>query len=206
MTENVMITRYDLGYRNIVREFLKGFFSGQDKRIFAGKNPYVLEVSLKIIGDSRTLDQNALLWKLYTIIADILNHDDPRAKETPSRLYDADMIDYAPIHTVTCQTELVTAYKILAESGEEALKGHLIEDVDNGDGTHTLTFRETTSFWDTVRLADLLTAKIADLEEMGRTRHDDGYVKAIIDDFHAMQKKEKVNERNKVYARPVDCS
>lgn len=189
ITENVMISRYDLSYRNIVREFLAGFFAGQNKRIESGKNPYILEVSLKIIGDSRTLDQNAMLWKLYTIIANILNHDDPRALATPSDLYNADMIDYAPVHSVTCLTELVKAYTILAESGEEALRGHLVEDVDNLDGAHTLTFRETTSFWDTVRLADLITAKIADLEDMGKTRYNDGYVKAIIDDFHAMQKK-----------------
>jgi hypothetical protein len=191
IAENVMLARYDIGYRNIVREFLRGLFDGQDRRIAAGKSPYVVEVSLKVIGDCRTVDQNAMLWKLYTLIAEILNHDDPRARVKPSDLYDADMVDYAPIHTVTCHGNLVAAYKILAESGQDALRGHLIKDIDQGDGNHVLTFRETTSFWDTVKLADLITAKIADLEDMGRTRHTDGFVKAIIDDFHKMQSEKK---------------
>ena len=56
------------------------------------------------------------------------------------------------------------------------------------DDTVDLTFIETSSFWDTIKFADFLQKKLDELEEMGRTRYNDGYVKSLIDDFNTKLK------------------
>jgi len=189
LAENVFIARYDLGYKQIFRDWIKNTFDVNDKRIAKGKEPVELEITIKARYDDRTVLENALLWKIYSNIAEILNHEDPRARVTVQQLYDKDMEDYAPIHEIDVPDNLVSAFILVAEMGEDKIRGHLVKKIDNGDGTYHLVFQETSSFWDTVRFSDLIKAKIDELEDMGRNRWNDGFVKAIIDDFHAHMKK-----------------
>jgi len=191
LAENVFIARYDLGYKQIFREWLRNTFDVNDKRIAKGKEPVELEITVKAYYDDRTVLENALLWKLYTNIAEIMNHESKGPFVTPQNLYDLDMEDYAPIHEIDVPDNLVSAFILVADMGEDNIKGHLVKKIDNGDGTHHLVFRETSSFWDTVRFSYLIKAKIDELEDMGRTRWNDGFVKAIIDDFHAHIKDKK---------------
>lgn len=189
LVENVFISRYELGYKNIIREWLRNTFDVNDRRVAKGKEPVELEITVKAFYDDRTVSENAMLWKLYSMIAEIINHENPRARVTPQSLYDKDMEDYATIHEIDVPANLVSAFCIMAEMGEDEIKGHFVSKYDNGDGTIHLVFQETSSFWDTVRFSDLIKAKIDELEDMGRSRMNDGFVKAIIDDFHAHNKK-----------------
>ena len=187
--ENVFIARYDLGYKTVFREWLQQAFNANEKRLSKGNEPMVLEIEIKSHADDRTVSANNLLWKILTLQADILNHEANSVKMiTPQELYDTDMADYAPVHTITVPKNLASAYCIVAESGEDAIKGHLKERTDNLDDTVDLTFIETSSFWDTVKFADFLQIKLDELEEMGRTRYNDGYVKSLIDDFNTKLK------------------
>jgi len=188
LAENVFIARYDIGYKQIFREWLRNTFDVNDKRVSKGKEPCELEITIKAYYDDRTVSENALLWKLYTNLCDILKHENPRLHLTPQDLYDKDMEDYAPIHEIDVPDNLVSAFILVADMGDDKIKGHVIKNIDNGDGTHHLVFLESSSFWDTVKFSDLIKAKIDELEDMGRTRWNDGYVKAIIDDFHTHMK------------------
>ena len=188
LAENVFIGRYDLGYKNIFRAWLQKTFEANDKRVAKGKQPVELEITIKAHYDDRTVKENALLWKIYTNIADILNHENPRLRVTPQDLYDKDMEDYAYYHEIDVPNHLVSAFILVAEMGEDEIKGHLVKRIDNGDETMHLVFQETSSFWDTVRFSELIKAKIDELEEMGRTRWNDGFTKAILDDFHVHMK------------------
>jgi hypothetical protein len=191
LAENVFIARYELGYKQIFREWLRNTFAVNDKRVAKGKEPVELEITIKAHYDDRTVSENALLWILYTNLCEILNHENPRLRVTPQQLYDKDMEDYAPIHEIDVPENLVSAFILVAEMGEDNIKGHLIKKIDNGDGTWHLVFQESSSFWDIVRFSDLIKAKIDELEDMGRTRMNDGFVRAIIDDFHAHMKEKK---------------
>lgn len=191
LAENVFIARYELGFKNIFRDWLRNTFDVNDKRIAKGKESVELEITVKAYYDDRTVSENNMLWKLYTLIAEILNHENPKAKITPQELYDKDMEDWAIIHEIDCPTNLVSAYIIVAEMGEDEIKGHLVQKIDNGDGTWHLVFKESSSFFDTIRFSDLIKEKIDELEEMGRTRWNDGFVKALIDDFHKHMEKAK---------------
>jgi hypothetical protein len=191
LAENVFIARYELGYKHIFREWLKNTFDVNDKRVAKGKEPVELEITIKAFYDDRTVSENALLWKLYTNLCEILNHENPRLRVTAQELYDKDMKDYAPIHEIDVPENLVSAFILVAEMGEDNIKGHLVKKIDNGDKTWHLVFQESSSFWDTVRFSDLIKAKIDELEDMGRTRLNDGFVRAIIDDFHAHMKDKK---------------
>lgn len=191
LAENVFIARYELGFKNIFRKWLRNTFDVNDKRISKGKEPAELEITVKAYYDDRTVSENNMLWKLYSLISEILNHENPKAKVTPQELYDKDMEDWATFHEIDCPANLVSAYIIVAEMGEDEIKGHLVQKIDNGDGTWHLVFKESSSFFDTIRFSDLIKEKIDELEEMGRTRWNDGFVRAIIDDFHAHQKEKK---------------
>lgn len=187
--ENVFIARYDLGYKNVFREWLQQAFNANEKRLSKGNEGIMLEIEIKSRYDDRSVIANNLLWKILTIQADILNHEMHSVKMvTPQELYDNDMADYAPIHKITVPKNLASAYCIVAESGEEKVKGHLKDRLDNLDDTVDLTFIETSSFWDKIKFADFLQRKLDELEEMGKTRYNDGYVKSLIDDFNTKLK------------------
>ena len=192
LPENVFITRYDIDYRQLFREWLQSAFDTNKKRIEKGKQPLILEVSVKAHYDDRSIKANNLLWKALTILATAMSKDGTRV--SPQELYDIDMKDFAPLYERTFPNEYIQAMCIMAESGEDEtgnVIGHVREVRDNGDGTSTMVLQKTSSYFNAEEFARYLECKLYELEEMGKSRHTDSETKALIDDFHAHLKRGK---------------
>lgn len=68
----------------------------------------LLEISIDYHYKKRTLDQNSLMWSLYTIEAYAHNAGLSGAREhlvTAKELYENDIREYAPVVTIECKTE-----------------------------------------------------------------------------------------------------
>ena len=192
LPENVFITRYDIDYRQLFREWLQSAFDTNAKRLEKGKQPLILEVSVKAHYDDRSIKANNLLWKALTILATAMSKDGTRV--SPQELYDIDMKDFAPLYERTFPNEYIQAMCIMAESGEDEtgnVIGHVREVRDNGDGTSTMVLQKTSSYFNAEEFARYLECKLYELEEMGKSRYTDSETKALIDDFHEHLKRGK---------------
>jgi len=105
-----------------------------------------LDLTVDRLSIGRTLDQNALMWALYEVEADVENGGmlGPGAT-TKDELYDRDMLEHAPVVTVTVDAEQADHVKRLA-------KIKAVRFVGDG-GRLELDVMITTSKWDTVRMA-----------------------------------------------------
>ena len=185
-SENLVIVKYADDWASIVQTWLRECVDANDRRIASGKQPCELEITIKAHYDDRTVKSNALMWVIYDLQAQILNREGKYIRNpiTPMELYKQDMEWYAPVHTKTVDNEFVAAVIAFAEQGEGELRGHLVSKiVDDLAQSTKLTFRETSSFWDTATFATFIEYKLAELETMGRDRWNDGEVKGLIDDF-----------------------
>lgn len=185
--DNLFLCRYSDDWKKIILPYLRYITDINDKRVNDNKNPCVIEITIKPRLDDRTLKENALMWKIYEIQADILNREaqDVKNPVTIQELYDEDMKGYAPVHTKICAVNDEQAIIAFAEQGDCEYRGHLIDSVHDDDGYATIRFRETSSFWDTAKFSEFLEYKINELEQMGQERWNNGEVKALIDDFKA---------------------
>lgn len=190
-SENLVIVKYEDDWASIIQPWLRECVDANDRRIANGKQPCELEVTIKAHYDDRTVKANALMWKIYDLQAQILNREGQfiRNPIKPMELYKQDMEGYAPVHEKICDTIDAPAIIAFAESGECEYRGHLIGREDTQDEVDRdisiLTFRETSSFWDSATFATFIEYKLAELETMGKDRWNDGEVKALIDDFKA---------------------
>ena len=188
-SENLVITKYADDWAPIVQAWLRECVDANDRRIANGKQPAELEISIKAHYDDRTVKANALMWVIYDLQAQILNREGQYIRNPikPMELYKQDMEGYAPTHEKSCDTIDAAAIIAFAESGECEYRGHLInredEKIDTDCFITHLTFRETSSFWDTATFATFIEYKLAELETMGRDRWNDGTVKGLVDDF-----------------------
>jgi hypothetical protein len=96
----------------------------------------------------RTLDQNALMWVLYTILAYIMNAGVSGAKAqevTRTQLYEQDVDDYCPSFIIKIQREHIEYIK------QEYRKCTVIKEEDN---TIYMKVVITTSHFNTVQMAE----------------------------------------------------
>jgi len=191
-SDNLAVFRYGADWSSLVQPWLMGLVDASDKRLANGKQPIELEITVKAHYDDRSVEANALMWVIYDVKCEILNHEmqNIRNRITPMELYTQDMKDYAPHHVKIVPQEFVSAIIAYAELGEGDIKGHLESKFINADGTVTITIIESSSFWDSVFFATFIEYQLAELQEMGRTRFNDGFVKGLIDDFNEKIKKE----------------
>lgn len=189
-SENLVITKYSDDWAPIVQAWLRECVDANDRRIANGKSCCELEITIKAHYDDRTVKANSLMWVIYDLQAQILNREGQYIRNPikPMELYKQDMEGYAPTHEKVCDSIDAAAIIAFAESGECEYRGHLIGRASVGGYDLTnekvkLTFRETSSFWDTATFATFIEYKLAELETMGRDRWNDGTVKGLIDDF-----------------------
>lgn len=184
-SENLVITKYADDWAPIVQGWLRECVDANDRRVAKGKAPAELEITIKAHYNDRSVEANALMWVIYDLQAQILNREGQYIRNPikPMELYKQDMEGYAPVHEKICDTTDAPAIIAFAESGECEYRGHLIGREDADCSLTKLTFRETSSFWDTATFATFIEYKLAELETMGRDRFSDGVVKGLIDDF-----------------------
>lgn len=184
-SDDLVILKHDRLDRERIQKELYKILAKNDERIMSGREPLELDIVITIKNEHRSLKANNLLWLIYTKQAEILNLEGKEVKKIqPRELYDVDMKDYAPVHAKRVMAEFVPAIIAFAENDPDCeFRGHLVSKQDVGDGIVELVFRETSSFWDTALMAKFIEAKIAELEQMGKDRYNDGDVQAIIEDF-----------------------
>ncbi len=107
-----------------------------------------IEVTLDIHYRKRTLDQNALMWALYEVLADSVNGEVIEAEfsVTPESLYKEDMLAVAPTVPVVIQAKYLDSLKQLDVSWRRAMPV---------EGTDMVTAEviRTSSKWNTVEMA-----------------------------------------------------
>jgi hypothetical protein len=84
-----------------------------------------LDIKIEIHYKKRTLDQNALMWSLYTIEANEHNagmSGDKSQNVTTQELYENDLIEHAPVVKLQCSKDflgvLKSEYKVIGEQEE----------------------------------------------------------------------------------------
>lgn len=191
--DDLVILKHDQIDRERIRSELYKLIAKNEERLAKGDDAVLLDVVIDIHYSHRSIKSNNLLWLIYTKQAEILNREAKQVHRiTPKELYDVDMVDYAPVHVKKVLAEFVPAIIAFAENDPDCeFKGHLVSRSGNHDGYIELTFRETSSFWDTMAMTGFIEAKIAELEQMGRDRYNDGDVQKIVTDFQTMMKGNK---------------
>jgi hypothetical protein len=186
-SDNLFAVHFEKDWAQIVQTWQRECVDANDRRIANGKNCCELEITVKTHFNDRTIKANALMWVIYDLQCEILNREGKYIQHPikPIELYNQDMEGYAPVHKHMCSKSEEWACISFAESGDEKCDypGHFVSRTYTDDEKVLLTFRETSSFWDSVAFATFIEYKLAELETMGRDRWNDGVVKGLIDDF-----------------------
>jgi len=140
-------------HRKAVMRFIKWLEAEQLK---SGEQAE-LELTVDKAGSARNMDQNALMWSLYEIEADVDNGGmlGPGAV-TKDDLYDRDMREYAEATTIEISADQLDHVKGLAKIKDIRLAGNGRLEVD---------VMITSSKWDVIRMAkhiDMLFNRLAD--------------------------------------------
>ncbi len=118
-----------------------------------------LIMTLEEIGQGRSLDANALMWALYEIEADVDNGGLSGPGEVVKEdLYDADMMRYAPVVTLSIAADQLSYVRAMAKIKDVRLVG---------DGRLEVDVLITSSKWDTVRFAKHLDRQFNRLAAKG---------------------------------------
>lgn len=138
-------------------------FQGWIQKVRERRDGEDVELDLIVEGASsaRTLDQNALMWALYEIEADVMNGGriGPGAV-TKDELYDRDMEEHAPVVTVEIAKDQIDAVARLAKIKETrpSWSREIFAIVD---------IMITSSKWDTKRMALHIDMQFDRLASMG---------------------------------------
>jgi len=189
--DDLVLLRYTEEARKRVREELRKITARNDENFLAGKKQIELDVMIDIAYRPRSLSANALMWALYTLLAQAMDKENKRLDPyTAQELYDRDMEACAPRHVFFCTPESLPFFKIVLEKDY----GHVVKEEDVGNGFISVEIMETSSFWDSKRMSDHIERLMNELESMGITRGANGDVSKIFDDFQAWKEKaEKVD-------------
>lgn len=138
-----------------------------------------VNVSLEIDFDKRSLSANALMWAIYRIQAYYMNKELKAVKKIrEEELYEKDMEDYADRHKIKCpkKSELFFETIITKEKGKIKKKTEI-------DGFVYFEIWETSSYWNTKKMAEFIQIKLYELEQAGITRIEDGNLDKVFNDF-----------------------
>jgi hypothetical protein len=122
-----------------------------------------IEVTLDIHYRKRTLDQNALMWALYEVMANELNGDmvgDAQSEISAEDLYRDDMMERAPTVAIVIQSKYLNDLKTLDVSWRRALP---IEGTD----MVTAEVVRTSSKWNTVEMSRHIEGMFNRISTMG---------------------------------------
>lgn len=151
------------------------------ERELAGKEPIDFDVTVNIHYRKRSLDANALMWALYTLMAEAMTRENPtRNPFTAQELYDEDMKQFAPRHYLSCDPASLSFFVMVLEQERGHVKA--IHDSEQ-TGNKVIEIWQTSSYWDTKQMSDHIERLLNTLDDMGISSHTNGDLKKVFDDF-----------------------
>lgn len=150
--EHLLVLRVDETFWDSVYKRLKEHVEKNDARIFAGQEPFKLEVTLGVDYRHRSLSANAWLWAMHTIEADIVNGGKGGGKwygvndVTPEMIHEDYMDRLAPRAEVVVDAWLVP---MLSETARIIAKEPLT------DGRVKVSLMKTSSYMNSREFASL---------------------------------------------------
>jgi hypothetical protein len=179
-SDRLTLFEYSKDSEQRVSRELRRLNEANKKRYLKGQNPIELDVSIDIIYRPRSLRANNLMWGLYEIIAKVMDRENSRVDPfTAEELYQRDMEDCAPRHTVFCVEDSLEFFKMVLEKE----RGHVkkVDKIENG--FYAIEIWQTSSYWDTRMMSDHINRLMNELETMGVTKENNGDIDKIFSDF-----------------------
>jgi hypothetical protein len=174
-------------YARLYEELKKLAGKVEENRI-AGKDDIDLDITVDILYRKRSLEANALMWALYTLIAEALNRENKTRKPvTPQELYDEDMAVVAPKHRIECRAESVNFFTDILSRERGRIRE--ITDHPEMEGWKVIEVWQTSSFWNTSQMSVHIERLLNTLDDMKITQHTNGDLKKVFDDFTEWRKK-----------------
>jgi len=178
--DNLIILKHDDDSRERIQKELYKINDKNLVRIAEGKETVELDVVIDINYSERSLSQNALMWKLYDVLAEALNREaGTRYRVSPESLYEEDMKEWAPRHRLYCDKESLPFFKIVLE--EERGKIRAVRELP--DGKYEIEVWRTSSYWNTVEMNNHIDRLLNTLEQMGVIAENNGKLDAIMRDI-----------------------
>jgi len=176
--DKIVLLPYPLNAKERIAKFFLSVIEKNKVNAEKKKDPVTLDVRIEV-SDKRSLDANALMWSIYNIQVYYMNIELKQIKQiTKNDLYDKDMEDYAPKHWIKCQPESREFFRqVLTEE-----KGKIKKEIEK-DGHVYFQVWETSSYWNTKRMAEFIDLKLNELEQAGITRLEDGNLDKVFLDF-----------------------
>jgi hypothetical protein len=176
--DNIVLLPFDSNAKSRVEKFILSVIKRDEANKQKNKPLSTIDVRIEI-SDRRSLEANALMWSIYAIQAECMNKEMKLVKQiTRQELYDKDMADYAPKHWIKCLPESKEFFRqILTEE-----KGKIKKEIEK-EGLIYFQVWETSSYWNTKRMAEFIDLKLNELEQAGITRLEDGNLEKVFLDF-----------------------
>lgn len=186
--ENLILLAYFPEAKARVRKELIALKKKNEELEAQGKESIELDVEINILYKPRSLNANRLMFKLYNVIAEMLNAEAKTMnKITADELYEKDMEDWAAKHQIKCDNiSLPFVVEILEQE-----KGHVKNKSWDGDNW-VLEIWQTSSYWNTKQQSEHIDRLFSTIESMGRNRINNGDLAVIYDDFKKWKKKEDI--------------
>jgi hypothetical protein len=179
-SDRLTLFEYSRDSEQRVSRELRKLNEANKKRFLKGQNPIELDISIDIIYRPRSLRANNLMWGLYEVIAKVMDRENSRVDPfTAEELYQRDMEDCAPRHTVFCAEDSLEFFKMVLEKE----RGHVkkVDKIENG--FYAIEIWQTSSYWDTRMMYDHINRLMNELETMGVTKENNGDIDKIFSDF-----------------------
>ena len=185
--------------RERLNKFLTKYSALVDDAIRAGRGDIFLDVVLDL-ERRRSLDANALMWALYTVIADYLNSESrDRKRVTTKELYDADMEEWAPKASITVPMKWAAAIIAAIERAEDdaLFHGKVVKRSPVAGGEITLEIWKTSSYWTVSEMNRHIDRLIMAIGDLGISRAADGDLDKLFADIQEWKNNEGLQKGNK---------
>jgi len=179
-SDRLTLFEYSRDSEQRVSRELRKLNEANKKRYLKGQTSIELDISIDIIYRPRSIRANNLMWGLYEVIAHVMDRENGRVDPfTAEELYQRDMEDCAPRHTVFCAEDSLEFFKMVLEKE----RGHVkkVDKIENG--FYAIEIWQTSSYWDTSMMSDHINRLMNELETMGVTTENNGDVDKIFSDF-----------------------
>ncbi|MBE3087997.1 MAG: hypothetical protein IMZ71_02620 [Chloroflexi bacterium] len=147
-----------------------------------------LDVTLDIHYARRSLSQNALQWSLYDVTVLVMNGGiaDPEKAWTPEKLYEQDMLDFAPTFPLTTKASVVADLR-------EMVSIRRVTPIEGTGGEMVVCdIIVTSSHWTTVRMAEHIEMLFNRLASMGTNVQTSADILKFYMDWQDHLDKEKI--------------
>lgn len=192
--EDILPLRYFNTISTRIDKLKKRYAEKSERNKEKGLDPPELDITIDIDFEGRSIKSNAVMWSIYRIQAYYMNKELKSVKQvTPDELYQKDMIDYAERHRIKSPINSAEFFRTVLTNEKGKIKAE-----KEIDGYIYFEVWETSSYWNSQKMAEFIEIKLYELEQAGITRIEDGNLDKVFNDFEKwkQQTEGKENESN----------